>query len=438
MSVKPSELKEKLNTAITEAIKLFKKDDSIPKGAFTRERLLPVRVVAKALLGMGGGDIAQELENLNIKASKAAFSQQRRKLSWTLFEDIFDKFNILCSDMDTQTFKGYRIFAVDGTAVNIATNPSAPSYMPNGIRKGYNQLHANIMFDVLNKTYQHCQIQPQPKTDEVGVLYFMLEWYDFPEKTLIVADRGYESYNVFAYFFERTNVDFLIRVKQSQSAMREVRKLPMKELDMDISFTLTTTQTKTDKENGYIFIQTPKDRNKEYSGKTRMRRWNFPSPYPMTLRIIRVQLSTGEYETLATSLPRSITAEEIKELYHSRWGIETAFRELKYGIGIEHLHGKSEEFARQEIFSALTMANFCSRIARTAVIGQNGNSRLLYAVNRKMAIVLCRKYFTDKIADEEELLQKMEKHIEAVRPDRRNTRNLRVKSFSGFTYRIPT
>lgn len=156
--------------------------------------------------------------------------------------------------METQTFKDYRVFAVDGTAVNIATNPSAPSYMTNGTRKGYNQLHANIMFDVLNKTYQHCLIHPQPQADEVGALYFMLAWYDFPEKTLIVADRGYESYNVFAYFKEKTNADFLIRVKQSQSAMREVRKLPMKELDTDISFTLTTTQTKTDKANGYIFI----------------------------------------------------------------------------------------------------------------------------------------------------------------------------------------
>ena len=51
-------------------------------------------------------------------------------------------------------------------------------------------------------------------------------------------------------------------------------------------------------------------------------------------RVVRFLLDTGEYETLATSLPRSITLSEIKELYHARWGIETAFRELKYGIGL--------------------------------------------------------------------------------------------------------
>ena len=31
-------------------------------------------------------------------------------------------------------------------------------------------------------------------------LAFFLKWYNFTEKTLIVADRGYESYNVFAHF----------------------------------------------------------------------------------------------------------------------------------------------------------------------------------------------------------------------------------------------
>ena len=45
-------------------------------------------------------------------------------------------------------------------------------------------------------------------------------------------------------------------------------------------------------------------------------------------RVVRILLDTGEYETLATRLPRSITADEIKKPYYSRWGIETTFMEL--------------------------------------------------------------------------------------------------------------
>jgi len=92
-----------------------------------------------------------------------------------------------------------------------------------------------------------------------GSLAFFLKWYNFTKKTLIVADRGYESYNVFAHFLEHPNMDFLIRVKQDKSAMRKIGKLPMTELDTEVSFTITTTQTKVDKP---MFINTPAENDK--------------------------------------------------------------------------------------------------------------------------------------------------------------------------------
>ena len=141
-------------------------------------------------------------------------------------EDAFEHFNANCNDV--KKYKGYRVLAIDGTTVNMARNPKSDSFVQNDSNpKGYSQLHVNPLYDVLNKTYQHCIIQPQPQMDEVGCLAFYLSWYDFREKTLIVADRGYESYNAFAHFLEHPNVDFLIRVKQDRTAMREIGKLPM-------------------------------------------------------------------------------------------------------------------------------------------------------------------------------------------------------------------
>ena len=35
----------------------------------------------------------------------------------------------------------------------------------------------------------------------------------FISKTIVVADRGYESYNLFAHLQNQGGVDFLIRVK---------------------------------------------------------------------------------------------------------------------------------------------------------------------------------------------------------------------------------
>jgi len=210
----------------------------------------------------------------------------------------------------------------------------------------------------------------------------------------------------------------------------------MTELDTEVSFTITTTQTKEDKEKGHILLQTQKNKDKVYSSKTKSKRWDFPSPYPMKFRVVRVLLDTGEYETLATSLPPSFTPSEIKELYHARWGIETSFRELKYGIGLVNLHGKSDEFASQEIFSSLLIMNFCNRIVNKIVINQKQENIYEYKINMKMAIYLCRQFFRDKNADSEKLIADISKYLEPVRPGRRDTRNIKSKSFVGFVYRV--
>ena len=433
----PNVLKENLDSAIQEVVSDFKENYHINNHNpdFSRKRVLTMETVINLLLSMQGGSLKKELYDAGVSVSASAFVQQRDKIPWMVMEEIFENFNSKCKD--TKTYKGYRVLAIDGTTINMARNPKSDSFVINtSTPTGYNQLHVNPLYDVLNKTYQYCVIQPQPQQDEVGALLFMMKWYDFKEKTLIVADRGYESYNVFAHIQNTPNTDFLIRVKQDRTAMREIGKLPMMELDKDVSFTITTTQTKEDKENGYILLQTCKKEDRIYSSKTRAGRWDFPSPYPMKIRVVRFKLDTGEYETLATSLPRSITLAEIKELYHARWGIETAFRELKYGIGLVNLHGKKDDFVRQEIFSAMIMSNFCSRIVNEVVVQKNDANIHEYKVNMTMAIHICRQFFRTKDADTKKLLQDIARYTEPVRPGRRDERNIKAKTFVGFIYRV--
>ena len=335
----PEILKQELDKAISIAIDKYKREyGEVKESNFSRNRILTKETMIKLLLSFGGGSLNKELHEAGINVTASAFSQQRDKLSSWLFEEVFEQFNK--THHDTKTYKGYKVLAIDGTTVNMPRNPKSDTFVTHrGNPKGYNQYHVNPLYDVLNKTYQHCVIQPQPQQDEVGALTFMLQWYKFSEKTLIVADRGYESYNVFAHLLNTPNIDFLVRVKQNKSAMKAIKQLPMMELDTDISFVISTTQTKFDKENNHILLQVQKNKDRTYSPKTNAGRWDFPSPYPMKFRVVRILLDTGEYETLATSLPRSITPSEIKELYHARWGIETAFRELKYGLGLVNLHG---------------------------------------------------------------------------------------------------
>lgn len=446
-----NELKNSLSSAISLGIQNYIRDFGEPgeyivsnpsgdllelvgfKPYFTRNRKLSMEQVISILLSMQGSSLNRELHDAGIDVTASAFVQQRKKIPPIIFEYIFDQFNDMCHD--SKTYKGYKIFAVDGTTVNMARNPKSNTFVQTSSNpKGYNQFHVTPLFDILNKTYFHCVIQPQPRQDEVGALAGMMKFYEFPPKTLIVADRGFESYNVIAHFLERGDVDFLIRVKQKYGAMREIQSLPMQELDKNISFVLSTTQTKQDKAQNHVYLRIPQNEIQIY--QTRRQRWDFASPYRMSFRVVRFQLDTGEYETLVTSLPESFSLSEIKELYHARWGIETAFRELKYGIGLVNLHSKQDDLVLQEIYVAMTISNFCNRISNLAVIEKKRNNIHEYKVNAKMAYHLCREFYRTKDADGEKLLKNIARYTEPIRLGRRDVRNIKAKSFVGFVYRV--
>lgn len=208
----------------------------------------------------------------------------------------------------------------------------------------------------------------------------------------------------------------------------------MLQLDCDISFTLTTTQTNADKEKRYIFIQIPK--KSKAGSKTRQARWDFPSPYSMRLRIVRFQLDSGEFETIATNPPCSFSLEDIQELYHTRWDIETAFRNAKYTMGMTNLHGRSDAFCSQEVYAALIAFNLVSRISRAAVVRQPENGVYAYKVNFKMATTLCREYLRTPDADGAKLLEQIARYSIPIRPGRADQRKIKPKSFSGFVYRV--
>ena len=400
---------------------------------FSRQRKLTLDTMLRLLIGAEGGSLAKVLREAGVEATPAALSQRRSQIDPSVFREVFNRFNAACAD--NETFRGYRILAADGTSVNMPRNPAAPSFVCNDSAPyGYNQLHLNPLYDICNRTYFDAVVQPEPQKDEIGALVEMLQRNSFDCKALILCVRGYESYNLLAHLIEKPNTDFVLRVKQNRSAMREIARLPMCELDCTIGFTITTTQTNEDKLRRHIYIQVPK--KSKPGSKTRRGRWDFISPYPMRLRIVRFQLDTGEFETLATSLPSSFTIDDLKALYYMRWGIETSFRDLKYTVGLVHLHGKSDQFVEQEIYAALTAFNFASRIAREVVIQQPKDGVYAYRVNFKNAVALVKKHIRNPELDNNALVRGIAKHTIPIRPGRQDRRNLKVKGFVGFTYRI--
>ena len=83
-------------------------------------------------------------------------------------------------------------------------------------KKGYNSLHLNALYDIPNKLYIDAQIQPIRELNERQALIEMVTQSKLKDPVIIVADRGYESYNTFAHIEEK-GWNYVIRVKDIKS-----------------------------------------------------------------------------------------------------------------------------------------------------------------------------------------------------------------------------
>lgn len=239
---------------------------------FTRDRKLPFEMVIKLVLSMKGNTLNKELYDFFGRkpeeiASSSAFIQQRDKLTEDVFIDLFHLFNQSMTDM--KTFCGYKLYAVDGSDINIAFDKDADTYMPpsgpktENMSRGYNQYHLNAVYDLLNKVYIDATLTPRPAADERKAFIDILEEMKLNGRTIFIADRGYPSWNVFTHFKYKNNADYLICVKDSENTL--VKSLPLTEPDITRKIIITTKHCNKNKD-GYVFLQAKKNKmkNREY------------------------------------------------------------------------------------------------------------------------------------------------------------------------------
>ena len=79
---------------------------------------------------------------------------------------------------------------------------------------GFNQLHLNALYDLLNRRYVDALIQEPYEENESTALVEMVKRLPANQSAIIMADRGYETYNIFANIQER-GLFYLIRIKDS-------------------------------------------------------------------------------------------------------------------------------------------------------------------------------------------------------------------------------
>ena len=437
MKYTPKSIKRTLKKCITKISATPETYAKNPGRDFTRTRKLPFETVLKSVLSMTGKSLRGELMDLfGLKLDAptvSAFLQQRDKVNFQAFEDLFHSFVREIDEKDL--FKGYRLLAADGTDLHTPTNREEKEAFYGGAngQRPYNLLHLNALYDLKRKIYTDAIIQGSKKENERRALVNMVDRDEECVPTIYIADRGYESYNVMAHIVEKGQ-KFLIRVKDigGNGVASRLKMQYEGAFDIDVSLLLTRKQTKAAKETlDYL----PHNVNFDFLPAS-CRKGNECILYPLSFRFVRFEIGVGKYELLATNLTREdFSVEELKELYAMRWGIETSFRDLKYSLALSYFHSKKTEHISQEIFAKLTMYNFAELITSHIAVKQKSGEHP-YKVNFAAAVHICREFFLKNISPslvEGLLLQ----YLLPIRNRPASPRMTRTKQAPTFSYRIP-
>lgn len=429
----PEQVKQKLKLAISHVTE--SKDEFVlrPGKDFTRNRKLSMDTMIQLLISMGGNTLRKEMYDwfhyASDTATVSAFVQQRNKLLPAAFESIFHRFAKECT-MNSY-YSGYRVLAIDGSDLRLPANANDPeTYIKTNEtdEKGYNLAHLNAIYDLISHVYSDASLQMKRNMSEHRALAVMVDRLEINDKAIIVADRGYESFNNMAHIKEK-GWYFVLRAKESYGIITKTALPGSKEFDMPVNITLTRRQTK---ETQKLFEQDPC----KYRWLPPKATFDYIEPksnkmYDLNFRVVRFMISSGLYETIYTNLPTAnFPAEKIKHLYKMRWGIETSFRELKYTIGLASIHSKKIQFVIQEVFSKLILYNFSSLLMRFHDFKDDK-----VRINFSAAFLWCKRFLYN-MTSEAVLLQMLLRCTSPVRTGRNFPRYQKHLSAMSLNYRI--
>ena len=437
MNIAPELMRDKLESAIAEFVEIGWMFAEDPSSDFTRDRKLPLNSLIHLLLKFGGKSLQSEISTYYLSSkefrqkipTKSAFTQQRQKLLWEGCQYLLRSFTDSLPYL--KLFDGYRLLACDGSTVPLPRNEDEEEYsvVTKEDRRSYNQMHINTLYDILNRLYLDCIIDPGMHINERDAMISMVHRLDNVSKDILLADRGYDGFNDAAHLLEN-GINFVLRQKDLDSnGIPHALKLPFDgEFDIDVDKTLTFSRSrKYANDDSYVRVNPKRfDLMK-----------NPTDTYHIQFRLVRIKLNDDSYECLVTNLPRDkFPPEKMKKLYHLRWGIENAYRDLKYSVDLLHFHGKSARAVLQELFCSLIMFNFCAYICVHAdILHTSKGTKYRYKVNFANAVGPCRAYLHGSIG-EEELLDRLRLAPTPIRPNRHSPRSrLKQQPSREFNYR---
>lgn len=291
--------------------------------------------------------------------SAAAFCTARHKIPSQMLRHMIHRVAEMSMDTTRQRelWHGRRVFAVDGTKVNLQRGHDleAAFGVPEG---GYcPQVLMSVLLDVCAGIPIDVEVAPFASCERAQ-LFDMLP--SLAEGDVLVLDRGYPSHALLQHLVA-DKIDFLVRVPSSHTfaAIDELR---------------------------------------ESQGNDHLYRLDPPAGSPpdwktLVLRAVRLKGPDGSESFFLTSLRGGeFSRSQLHELYHMRWEAEEFFKLLKgQYIGQGQFRSKSPEGIRQEIHASVLFL----AIARVLMItAARSTGQRVHGIRQKAAVLGLADYVT--------------------------------------------
>ena len=342
--------------------------------------------------------------------SRQAFSKSRMKIKWEAFREIFRMtVEEFYQEFKYKTYDKFRVFAIDGTKINLPFNPETINEF--GIQNSSGELPqalGSCLYDVLNGILIDATINPcRANERELAKEHIDYLAEHRTEKDLILFDRGYPSAELLSYI---DKADFKYMMRADYTFVKGILK---KALSNDCIVQHTFVKTKIE----------------------------------MRIRILQIPITDSKGDTITEILITNIfdkkfTANDFEALYHLRWGIETKYNDVKNKLEIEQFSGTSPLAIKQDFYATMFLNNLASMmIAENAhafdLAHNSKNNKYEYKANVNAVIsILKDKVIEMLITDSPRKGKKLMKYIYSqllsavtpIRPDRSYPRVKKHKS----------
>ena len=390
---------------------------------FTRDRKLPFHTLVLFLINFIKGSYQDELDHF-FKAlfkldvalhfvSKMALSKARMKLKYSAFIELNQHLvEYFYENFKNNTWCGFNLLAVDGSTLKLFQYKDIQEHFgsikpKNG--KACPMARVSQMFDVLNKVTVDAYIGPYSIGEREIMKQHLLKLLP---NDLLLLDRGYPSYWIFNLILSLDG-HFCARISSHWKIVREFIKSEDKERIIHVE---------------------PSSISKKESIEMGL------DVNPLPLRLVRIELDTGEVEILITSLIDfdSYKHEIFTDLYHKRWPVEEDYKVIKNRVEVGNFSGKSVLSVYQDFHAKVFAKNLTGALSfslNEIVEANSENYKDKHQINFTQAIskskdtvILLFERSRDVVLDIIfHLLTVFASATEPIRPGRKFERNKKIK-----------